>query len=133
MRTPTRKAIETKIGLIIVFTSNVVPSEVITLTMISPKTSSTRAAEMSTVPTLVEPNFAAESVAKVVPNEVDERAAPAENAAIFVTCDGNRRGRKRNEKAIGNVIPVTAIMIEVKSVSLNKFSFVVSPPEEKMD
>jgi len=57
-----------------------VASEEIALTMTRPTTSSSIAAVTRTVPTLVVVSLAAERIAKVVPSEVDDRAAPAAKA-----------------------------------------------------
>jgi hypothetical protein len=60
--------------------------------------------------------FAAERMAKVVPNDVDDNAAPAANAvSLLIPVDVNS-GMRRKDNPIGTEIPVIAIKIDGTNV-----------------
>ena len=115
-----RNPIDTPIGRAIVSASTVPEREEMTLTMTRPTTSSIMAAVTRTVPTRVDVKLAAERMAKVVPNDVDDNAAPAANAISLVIPVDVNNGMRRKDSAIGTKIPVIAINIDGTNVCLSK-------------
>jgi hypothetical protein len=61
-------------------------------------------------------NWQSESMAKVVPNDVDDNAAPAANAVNFPIFIDVNRGMRRKGNAIGGEIRVIAIKIDEANI-----------------
>jgi hypothetical protein len=110
--------------------SAVIPlaSDEITFTITKPTTSSSIAAAITTVLIRVVDNCVAESIAKVVPKDVDEEAAPAAKALSRVISSGRNKGIRRNDRAIGSNMPVIATRADGIIRVLSRLRSVFRPP-----
>ncbi|CAL3972239.1 unnamed protein product [Diplocarpon coronariae] len=111
------------------------PSVVTTLTITSPTTSSIIAAPTSTTPTFVLCNPAEDRIANVVPREVEQSEAPAENAASglgYVVPERPEKGNARRikDRARGIRRPTVATDIERYTVFRRSARSVLSPPSK---
>jgi hypothetical protein len=91
----------------------------------SPTTSSSIAAVVRTVPSLVVVNPLALSTVKVVPKLVEHNAAPVAKAWSGVAMVNNCNV---NDRAIGRAIPVIATPIDSRRFVLTAANEVDSPP-----
>lgn len=95
--------------------------------MISPRTSSSVAAVINTVPSRVVIRPLVDRTVNVVPRLVEQRAAPAGNDCSGVAL---ARPSKENEKAIGKQIPVKATPADSAKFDLTAWKDVERPPAD---
>jgi hypothetical protein len=101
------------------------PIEDMTLTIMKPTTSSSIAAVTRTVPALVLISFSRNRIAHIIPNEVDDSAAPD---AIAVRLSIVEIGIRRNDRRKGKMTPVAATRTEGMKFCLSNLNSVLKPP-----
>lgn len=109
------------------------PRVVTILTIARPTTSSIMAAPTSTTPALVFCMPADERIAKVVPKDVEQSEAPAENAARgvgYAVPELVEKGKlsKMKDNAMGISKPIVATDIDMYAVFFSDAKSVFSPP-----